>query len=236
MLKHLRKGYARQLTALDRATIVSHHYRQLSGRLEPNLLDGLLREGAQVWAASDDPIGPRIIAKSTDQYDFESELTLLFMLGSEVLYIMGCIFSPGEIWGVADESVLVITRVQGIRLAVDKMKIATELCGDCAPRLLLYSAMEGLVAGMQLRQIVGVGVTRQIATEFEAITTPSFYENYDGLWLSLNAQSHHDGTYRLPTPLVQRPLSSVAAKHRGRTQARRTYRHIVTSTVASYFV
>ena len=129
-----------------------------------------------------------------------------------------------------------ITRVQGIRLAVDQMKIATELCGDCAPRLLLFSALEGLVAGMQVRGMIGVGVKRQIATEFETITTRSFYDNYDGFWLSLNAQPLSDGNYRLPTPAVQRPLSSIPAKHRGRTQARRTYRHIVTSAVASYFV
>ena len=236
VLKHLRKGYARQLTAKERAAIVSHHYRQLSRCLGPKFLDDLLRDGARIWAASDDPMGPRIIAKSTDHYDFESELTLIFMLGSEVLYIMGGIFSPGEIWGAEDESVLVITRVQGIRLAVDKMKIATELCGDCAPRLLLFSAMEGLVAGMQVRGMIGVGVTRQIATEFETITTPSFFDNYDGLWQSLNAQPRPDGSYLLPTPAVQRPLSAIPSKHRGRAQARRTYRHIVTSAVASYFV
>ena len=236
VLKHLRKGYARQLTTSDRAAIVLHHYRQLSRRLGPNFLDDFLRDGATIWAAGDDPLGPRIIAKSTGPYDFESELTLVFMLGSEVLYIMGCIFSPGKVWGVEDESVLVITRVQGIRLAVDMMKIATKLCGDCAPRLLLFSALEGLVAGMQIRGMIGVGVKRQIATEFETITTRSFYDNYDGFWLSLNAQPLPDGNYRLPTPAVQRPLSTIPSKHRGRTQARRTYRHIVTSAVASYFV
>ena len=236
VLKHLRKGYARQLTAAERAAIVSHHYRQFSRCLGPDFLDDLLREGVKIWAASDDVMGPRIIAKSTDHYDFESELVLVFMLGAEVLYIMGCVFSPGEIWGVDDESVLVITRVQGIRLAVDKMKMATELCGDCAPRLLLFSAMEGVLAAMQIRGIVGVGVTRQIATEFETITTHSFHDNYDGLWLSLNAQPQPDGNFRLPTPLVQRPLATIPAKHRGRTQARRTYRHIVTTAVASYFV
>ena len=58
----------------------------------------------------------------------------------------------------------------------------------------------------------------------------------DHRWLSLNAQPLPDGNYRLPTPAVQRPLSTIPSKHRGRTQARRTYRHIVTSTVASYFV
>lgn len=236
VLKHLRKGYARQLTAWQRASIVSHHYRQLSTHLPTNELDGFFREGAQIWAATDDPLGPRIVAKLSDHYDFESELNLVFMLGSEVLYIMGCVFSPGEIWGVADESILVITRVQGIRLAVDKMKIATELCGDCAPRLLLFAAMEGLLAGMRVRGIIGIGVTRQIATEFEAISTPSFYDNYDGFWLSLNAQPQPDGNYRLPTPLVQRPLATIPANHRGRTQARRTYRHIVTSAVATHFI
>ena len=235
-LKHLRKGYARQLTALERASIVSHHYRQLSRRLGSSFFDDFLLEGSKIWAASDDPMGPRIIAKTADQYEFESELTLAFRLGSEVLYIMGCVFSPGKLWGLEDDSVLLITRVQGIRLAVDKMKIATELCGDCAPRLLLFSALEGLLARMQIREIIGVGVTRQIATEFETITTASFYDNYDGLWLSLGAEPRPDGNYRLPTPLVQRPLDTIASKHRGRAQARRTYRHIVTSAVASYFV
>ena len=236
VFKHLRKGYARQLTASERASIVSHHYRQLSRHLGTNFLDRFLWEGAQIWAASDDPMGPRIIAKSADLYDFESELTLAFMLGSDVLYIMGCVFSPGKLWDLEDESVLVITRVQGIRLAVDKMKIATELCGDCAPRLLLFSALEGLLARMQIREIIGVGVTRQIATEFEAITTASFHDNYDGFWLSLSADPRPDGNFRLPIPLVQRPLATIPAKHRGRAQARRTYRHIVTSAVGSYFV
>ena len=236
VFKHLRKGYARQLTTSDRAAIIANHYLKLSRHVGPDLIQGFVREGLQLWAANDDPMGPRIIAKSKDQYDFESELTLMFMLGSEVLYIMGCVFSPGKIWGMEEASVLVITRVQGIRFAVDKMKIATELCGDCAPRLLLFSAMEGLAAAMQVRGIIGIGVARQIATEFEEISTSSFYHNYDGFWLSLNADPQPDGNYRLLMPQAQRPLATIPAKHRGRAKARRVYRHIMTTAVASNFV
>ena len=236
LVKHLRKGYVSRLSAKDRAVIVSHHYARLSTSLRADVLEALFTGGTQIWAASDDPQGPRIIAKSTDQYDFESEIHLAFMLGSEVLYVMGGVISPGALWDAQESSALVITRVQGIRLAVGQMKAATELCGDCAPRLLLFAAMEGLAAALRIREVIGVGVARQIATEFESITSSSFYDNYDGLWLSLNAQPQHDGHYRLPVPLAQRPLAAIAARHRGRAEARRTYRHIVTSAVASFFV
>ena len=234
-LKPLRRGYARDLTTRNRSAIVAHHYNQVSKHLGDGFLKSSTGGEVVLWSAFDHADAPRIVATTVDQFDFEDELKLTFMLGANALYIMGAVVSPGRIWGISHESVLVVTRVQGIRLMVDQMKVATELCGDCAPRLLLFSAMEGLAAAMGIRWIVGIGVTRQIATAFETISTPSFYDNYDGFWKSLNRVNSVAGFYLLPTPLIHRPLVEIQPKHRTRAQSRRVYRRYVSSYVASRF-
>ena len=234
-LKHLRKAYACNLSTAERARIVAHHYSVVRERLGLNFLSNSIDRGVCVWSANDDPMGPRIIARTANQYDFESELNLQFILGSELLYIMSAVVAPGTLWQSDEPSVMVITRVQGIRLKTPQMKAATAICGDCAPRLLLFAAMEGLAISLGVSQIIGIGVRQQIATAFGSVKSPSFNENYDLFWRSLNGHFRLDGNYNLTAPSLHTSLDSVPSKHRTRSLHRRIYRDLVMRSVIKEF-
>ncbi len=234
-LKHLRKAYACNLSTVERASIVAHHYRVVSERLGLSFFRASLEDGVCVWSANDDPQGPRIIARTANQYDFESELNLQFVLGSELLYTMSAVVAPGKLWRSDEPSVMVITRVQGIRLKVSQMKAATAICGDCAPRLLLFAALEGLAISMGVRKIIGIGVRQQIATAFGPIKSPSFNENYDLFWRSLNGHFRLDGNFNLTAPSLHKSLDHIPSKHRARSLHRRVYRDLAMRSVIKEF-
>lgn len=235
-VKHLRQAYWCGLTSHERARIIAEHYRRTSDQLRPDFLHRSLSDGLVIWKADDDPLGPRIVASAANQYDFESELNFKFMLGDQVLYIMGCIVSPGDIWRLEPQPVLVITRVQGIRTTLPLMKIATEKSGDCAPKLLLFAAIEGLANALKIRRTIGIGVQKQIATAFGKVNTESFWNNYDGFWESLGGQMRPDGNFILPSPIVMRPLTEIKPNHRRRAYSGQNFRRYVTSEVTSYLV
>ena len=234
-LKHLRKAYACNLSTAERARIAAHHYGVVRERLGRSFLRASLEQGVCVWSATDDPQGPRMIARTANQYDFESELNLQFVLGSEVLYIMSAVVAPGTLWQSDEPSVMVITRVQGIRLKIPQMKAATAICGDCAPRLLLFAVLEGLAIALGVRQIIGIGVRQQIATAFGPINSPSFNENYDRFWRSLNGHSRLDGNFNLTAPSLHKSLDHIPSKHRARSLHRRIYRDLAMRSVIKEF-
>ena len=234
-LKHLRKAYACNLSVSERATMAAYHYRLLPERLGPDFLNNSIETGVPIWSATDDPQGPRIVAKAASQYDFEAELNLQFWLGTDLLYIMSFIASPGAIWGREEPTVIVVTRVQGIRLFLKEMKTATAISGDCGPRLLLFAALEGLAISMGVQQIIGIGVRMQIATSFGPINSPSFLENYDLFWRSLNGQFRLDGNFNLTAPSLHKSLENVPSKHRTRALRRRIYRDLTMRAVLRKF-
>ena len=234
-LKHLRKAYACTLSVSERASMVAHHYRLLRERFGLDFLNNSIENEVPIWSANDDPQGPRIIARTANQYDFEGELNLQFLLGPDLLYIMSFVVSPGAIWGRAEPTVIVVTRVQGIRLYLKQMKTATAISGDCGPRLLLFAALEGLAIAMGVQQIIGVGVRMQIATSFGPIRSPSFLENYDLFWRSLNGQFRLDGNFNLTAPSLHKSLENIPSKHRTRALRRRVYRDLTMRTVLRKF-
>ena len=234
-LKHLRKAYACNLTTGERARMIAHHYSVVRERLGLSFLNHSIEDEVPVWSADDDPQGPRIVAKTANQYDFEGELNLQFFMGPNLLYIMSFIVSPGAIWGRDEPSVIVVTRVQGIRLYLKEMKAATAISGDCGPRLLLFAALEGLAISMGVQQIIGMGVRMQIATSFGPIKSPSFLENYDLFWRSLNGQFRLDGNFNLTAPSLHKSLENIPSKHRTRSLRRRIYRDLTMRSVLQTF-
>ena len=234
-LKHLRKAYACNLSVSERASMVAHHYQLLRERLGVDFLNNSIENEVLIWSATDDPQGPRIIAQSANQYDFEGEMNLRFLMGTDLLYIMSFVVSPGSIWGREEPNVIVVTRVQGIRLFLKEMKTATAISGDCGPRLLLFAALEGLAIAMGVQQIIGIGVRMQIATSFGPIKSPSFLENYDLFWRSLNGQFRLDGNFNLTAPSLNKSLENTPAKHRTRALRRRIYRDLTMRTVMRKF-
>ena len=234
-LDHLRKAYACNLSVGERASMVAHHYQLLRERLGLDFLNNSIENEVLIWSATDDPQGPRIVAKSANQYDFEGELNLRFLMGPDLLYIMSFIVSPGSIWGREEPNVIVVTRVQGIRLFLKEMKTATAISGDCGPRLLLFAALEGLAIAMGVQQIIGIGVRMQIATSFGPIKSPSFLENYDLFWRSLNGQFRLDGNFNLTAPSLNKSLENTPSKHRTRALRRRIYRDLAMRTVMRTF-
>lgn len=212
---------------------IRHHYRYLFDTLTQDFLRLSIVEKVPIWQASDDPDSPRIYLQTANQYDFESELTLFLMVGSEMVSFMGCVIVPGNLVGSEAETVLLVTRVQGVSRKGNLLKAVTKLSGDCTPRLVLLAAMKGIARALEIPDLAGIGAENQSASAYMAQVTPAFVESYDGFWQSLFDQNSDQAYYHFGNQIHFKPLSAVSAHHRGRAQERRSYRSQVSRFVES---
>jgi uncharacterized protein VirK/YbjX len=201
------------------------HYRILSERMTPGVLESLLERPTRLWTHELEGTRYAIsLEYPPSRWDLEGELCLLFEMGDMPLYRLLLTLGDGSAFGRTERRVLLVGAVQGNNGQFDAIRAATKACGDVAPRTLLLAAAAGLAEAFDVEMILAVGNDRHITRH--ATPSEQFPFDYDQLWLEMGGVPA-DGFFALTVPLPEKPIGMVTATHRRRAMQRRLLRERV---------
>ena len=240
--KYLSDHYlARNMTARTRLAALTHHYEFVRTRLHPGFLENMLANRLPIWM--DTVEGHRFDIKMSFPYsphhpdrfaDHEGDLALAFAMDDVPLYALCFSIVPGSAVNLAHGDVLFLGRLQGADGRFEQIRQATRLLHDISPRDILLEALQGIAATFGIAAIVGVSNAEQLSKSLGPNTEDVLFD-YDRFWDALHAHRTVDNLFMLPLPIPEKPIETIAQKHRSRTLRKRRYKESVRTEICDEF-
>jgi uncharacterized protein VirK/YbjX len=221
---------ALNMNARTRLDALLHHYAFVQARLHAGFLEAALSGRLVLWH---DAVGDRRFAATlcfprsphhADRFaDHEGDLALTFAMDGVPLYALCFSIVPGHIVRLDVPDAVFIGRLQGADGRFDAIREATRLLHDISPRDILLTVLQGMARALDIRMLAGVSNAEQLSKS-RGIRRDEVLFDYDGFWHALHAQRTIDNLFVLPLPLAERPIDTIAQKHRSRTLRKRRYK------------
>jgi len=226
------------LNRTERRLALQSHYELVNQHFKPGFYERVLSDDLVLWQRGLGDCLARIQLQGLCRVSRhrEGELTLAFKLDDLTLYKLSFSLVHPQVMarttpGVPLSAPLVfVGRVQGAAGAMDTIRLVTAKLGDIAPQDVLMVALLGIARAVRAETIFGVTDENNVARHCIERSPGSF--SYAAFWAKYGADFQADGNVRLALPLKERPLSDIAAKHRGRTQRKREAKATISSEVA----
>ncbi len=225
------------LNRAERRLALQSHYELVNRHFKPGFYERVLADDLVLWQRGLGDCLARIQLQGLCRASRhrEGELTLAFKVDDRTLYKLSfSLVHPGVMArtmpGVPLAAPLVfVGRVQGAAGAMDTIRLVSAQLGDIAPQDLLMVALLGMARAVHAQTIFGVTDGNNVARHCIERSPGSFC--YAAFWEKYGAEFMADGNVHLPLPLKERPLSDIAAKHRGRTQRKREAKAAISAEV-----
>jgi uncharacterized protein VirK/YbjX len=230
---YLFKYLSYSLSTKSKLKILANHYEYFKNNFPYHALQAIFKDGLRCWAEVKDSSVFEIRLISTTPYENEGSLSLVFNINGETIYRLAFTFSPGRQFGLLDEQVIYVTRIQGVKGTLDDISQASKFFSDNTPPTLLVSAMEGMALSLGIKNIVGISLQNQIS--YLVSDKYSFQKNYDEFWRTYESIKISDGDYLLSLPLQHKGLGLIKSKHRNRTINKRKVRQDISRKMYGYF-
>lgn len=233
-LKFAAENYlARGLTVSQRKTCFLHHYDRLKQALPDAMLRGILHDRISIFETTEDGCRYRITVHLSRPWDKEGELSLTFDADGTDLYVISFSIVPGQILKFAVPSVLLVTRVQGMRGEFRGIQQATKSLHDVAPAAVLMAALQGFGEAIGVDEIAGISAFRQSA--YNELYKDIFLRSYDEFFLEMGLVKADEDLYRSAIPLPEKPMQEVKRGHKLRTKDKRTFKREIGDAVRRFF-
>lgn len=220
------------LSTESRLKILINHYQFTKENFPLHILKFIFCNGLKCWSETRGKDKFEISLVTAYPYDTEGKLSLVFKSNDIVLYTISFTFSKGHIFGLIDDQVIYVTRIQGTKESLEAISAATKIFNDNALPVLLMSALEGLALSLGIKSIVGLSLRNKIGN---AISEKSFQKNYDEFWKTFESVKISNNDYFLSLPLQNKPLSLIKSKHRSRVVAKRKIRRNISRKTYLFF-
>jgi uncharacterized protein VirK/YbjX len=212
----------------DRLQVAIQHYEYVDRHFQPEFLTACRREGHVLWSRSHDDVKLDIALRFPSRFNYDGDLCLSMEMNGASLYCMTFSIAPGEVLRAAEPQVLLIAAIQGLAGRIEEIRRVTEICDNIAPPQLLLMAAEALSAALGIKAMVGIGQGHMPAPTVEQ-GRGQF--DYDAFWSAVAGAADGD-FYRMPLPFTDKPIESIAAKHRNRARKRRELRDALRHDIA----
>ncbi len=159
----------------------------------------------------------------------EGELTLNLEINGTVVFVLSFTIVPGQVVGVVDRDVLMVSRVQGMRGCQQEIYEATKAFNEVAPSALLIAALQGVAKALQIVKLAGVCATDQ--AYYQEIHASSFKQAYDEFWLELGASKNANNFFVCSIPPPEKPMLLIRNGHKGRTKKKRKFKQDIAEFV-----
>ncbi len=213
--------------------ILTNHYAYLQKRFPLHAIDQVFKSGVVCWKEVRQSQLFEIVLASTTPFENEGSLSLSFKMNGDTLYTRAFTFCPGDSFGLLDEQIIYVSRIQGAKGELDTITRSAKYFNDNTPPTLLISTLEGIAMSLGIKTLLGVSAHNQIG--FCAATT-NFQKCYDSFWKTFETTRISSGDYYLALPIRNKDISLIKSKYRGRTLNKRKVRQEISRKVYRYFV
>jgi uncharacterized protein len=228
--KYLSRFYMAQgLSTQSRALAITHHYRFFHAKFQDTLLRTILHGRTSVFEIRQETHLFRICLASSPSLVKEGELSLYLQVDGTDVYVLSFSFVPGKLVGMTTETVMLITRLQGMRGVFPQIRDATKALHDISPPALLISALQGLAKALEIRRMAGVSAADQVCKARR--NAPELGNAYDLFFAAIGAQRNALNFYIGNFPLPEKPIHLVKPDHRSRTLRKRKFKAEVSEKV-----
>lgn len=210
------------LTSDERAAVMIHHYTVLATRLNPATLEAILDSGVCLWSRASDAGHHRVDLVFSHPTDNEGELTLNYTLDGVILSVCSFSFAPGSLVGVDDATIIAMTRIQGIRADLDRLRAAMWAIRGVSPAMVFVAVLTGVAERLGISTIAGVAAAAQPARD--TANEGALNSVYDAFFESIGGVRETPIFYRIALPRPEKPLAEVKRNNRARTRAQREIR------------
>jgi uncharacterized protein VirK/YbjX len=232
LFKYLTRNYlVRGLSVADRATCFMHHYSTLIERFPEENRRQILHDNVSLIKIAEGETNVSILMGLSKTEVREGELRLSLHVNGSIVYVLQFTIVPGKVLGCSAKSVLLVSRLQGVKGCYQKVKLATKTCNDVSPPALLFTALQGIAEGNQIDKIAGVSARDQFSyhEDFSKI----FAEAYDGFFEEHGGIRTESNLYFIELPLQEKPLEQVPEGHKLRTKKKRAFKAKIREIVRS---
>jgi uncharacterized protein VirK/YbjX len=224
--RYLRKYYLGAGFAIpERLQVAINHYQGMARHFLPDFLRTARRTGYGLWRHTHEDTRFEIALRYPYAYNHDGDLCLSLDVNGANVCIVTFSIAPGALVGVPEPQVMLVSGIQGIAGKIAEIRLATEVCNNVAPALMLLFAAQTLAAEIGIKTLVGMGQGRVRGAQGDAATGAAF--DYDAFWMPLLGVEEQSDFYRIALPFTDKPIESIAAKHRSRARKRRELRNII---------
>jgi uncharacterized protein VirK/YbjX len=216
--------------------ILTNHYSYFQKKFPNYVQAQIFNTGLVCWRVVKDSSVYQIKLISNTPFENEGSLSLLFSMDDIILYRLAFTFCPGNKFGVADEQIAFVSRIQGAKGNLENISKASKCFNDNNPPTLLISSLEGLLLSLGIKKIIGIHSLNQISYIQSINDRNSFHKNYDEFWETFESVKINRGDYLLPLPLDYKTITLIRSKHRNRTINKRKMRQEISRKVYFYFM
>lgn len=221
--KYLYRPYlVHSFTKKMRLDALDFHYRFLAERVNGDFFARIYDGEYKLWQDVREDVTAEItLSFPVDwEHDYEGDLLLKFKCDGECIYSITFSIVPGCALGRDEEQLIIVTAIQGGAGMAHHIRKIKENYGDLAPPMLLLAGIEGIALALNIRLLAGVGLDQQV--QKQTWGNEKFTFDYDRFWNEAIGE-RSDGIYYVrPVPELLKPLEEVKAKHRKKTQFRRS--------------
>ncbi|MEY4766147.1 MAG: hypothetical protein RI907_2820 [Pseudomonadota bacterium] len=207
----------------------------VADRLGAKLYERVVADGLLIWQGQERAADVSIHLGGPCPHR-EGGLTLVLKLAGEPIYRLAFSLVRFERFLPHDSGLnrgpgIYVGQIQGYPGCFEKIKQVTTACKDIAPPDLLVSALLGLASALGIQQVKAV--TLEYCPSYKKMLAMGHCFNYQQFWGGRWGASFDGTHHHLELPVAEKPLSEVKANHRGRTLAKRRFKHGVADTVAA---
>jgi uncharacterized protein VirK/YbjX len=230
---YLFKYLSNSLNTKEKLGILANHYAYFKKQFPYHVLKSLFSDGLVCWSESRGQTTYEMKLISTTPYENEGSLCMLFTLNDTILYRLAFTFAPGKIFGLLDEQIFYITRLQGVRGCFHEISKSTKFFNDVTPPAMLVSAIEGMALALGIKTVIGISLENQIS--YLVSDRQSFQKNYNEFWKTYDSVKIYNGDYLMPLPMQHKDIGLIKSNHRGRTVNKRKTRQDVSRKIYYFF-
>lgn len=221
--RYLRKYYlGAGFSIPERLQVAINHYQGMARHFLPDFLRLARRTGYGLWRHTHADTTFDIALRYPYAYNHDGDLCLSLDVNGANVCIVTFSIAPGALAGVPEPQVMLVSGIQGIAGKIAEIRLATEVCNNVTPALMLLFAAQTLAAEIGIRTIVGMGQGR-----VRGDAGPGAAFDYDAFWMPLLGVEEPNDFYRIPLPFTDKPIEAIAAKHRSRARKRRELRNLI---------
>jgi uncharacterized protein VirK/YbjX len=223
------------LNTKSRLKILTNHYIYFQNKFPDYVAHQVLKDGITCWKEIKDNNIFEIKLMGTTPEECEGSLGLNFIMNGNIIYCLAFTFCQGNQFGLVDDQIIYVTRLQGAKSSLDIISKASKFFNDNTPPTLLVSTVEGLALSLGIKTIFGINSQNQISFINNKNNHTQFYRCYDEFWETFDSVKIHTGDYLLSLPLNHKTISLIKSKHRNRTINKRKVRQELSRKTYIYF-
>jgi uncharacterized protein VirK/YbjX len=206
-----------------RLNILAFQYKFLYQQLTAYQRVNLIENGITCWKKDFEDCTHSIVLKISQRYEYEGSLSLIYYVDDKDIYIISFTICAGMDFGVDDQTVILISRLQGMKGKYADIAKASKQLIDIHPASALMAALEGLGASIGVKKIIGIGAKNQVSVKPHDLEQAKL--QYDEFWNTFETCSlQKSGDYMISIPFSLKSPKFIRSKFRKRTLAKRALR------------